>query len=112
MTSRRDDAAQLLHAMGYLHMRGGQDRKALAFLLLAHRLRPDDASLLRTLAACFVENEAGERALAAVDKLAEIENGASAGSTLLRARALWALGRTDEARRCFGTYVEMRGVGR
>lgn len=112
MSDPDGDAAQLLHTLGYLNMRSGQPRRALAFLLLAHRIHPHDAGILLTLAAGFIANEAGERALGVVDRLQELEGGASIAGTLLRARALWLTGSREEARRCFRAYVDMRKESR
>jgi type III secretion protein Y len=101
-------SAELLHSLGYLYMRTGQPSRALVFLLIANRLEPDHPGILRTLAAVFIENDAPERALGAVDRLAAIETGPSATTLLLRARALWVLGEQGEARHCFRDYITLR----
>lgn len=108
MTSRASDSAELLHSLGYLYMRSGQDSRALVFLLIACRIEPDHPGILRTLAAAFIANGAGERALAAIDRLADIEGGLVPAVMLLRARALWVADKPVEARRCFRDYVNMR----
>lgn len=100
------DSADLLHSLGYLYMRSGQQSRALVFLLIANRIDPEDPGILRTLAATLIENGAGERALGAIERLAEISNDPSA--ELLRARAFWILGEKAEARRCFRGYIELR----
>lgn len=105
---KRDDAdsAELMHSLGYLYMRSGQQSRALVFLLIANRIVPEDAGILRTLIAALIENGAGERALGALDRLSELEDEPSAH--LLRARAFWILNEKSEARRCFRTYIELR----
>ena len=108
MTTPDAAAAELLHSLGYLYMRNGQESRALIFLLIAYRIEPDHPGVLRTLAAAFVANGAGERALVAIDRLAVLEGGMAPAAMLLRARALFVAGRPVEARGCFRDYVELR----
>ena len=108
MSPRDAEAAAFLHSLGYLYMRSGQSSRSLVFLLIAYRIDTGHAGILRTLAAAFIANGAGERALGVIDRLVEVEGGVSTTVLLLRSRAHWAAGQHDEARRCFKTYVEMR----
>lgn len=104
------DAADLLHALGFLYAQHGQERRGLALLLIAARVAPDDPGVLRSLAAAFVETGAGDRALAAIDRVAELEGGVSRTLALLRCRALWASGQRIEARQAFRDYVTVRNA--
>jgi type III secretion protein Y len=112
MTVPARDAAELLHTLGYLYSQHGKDKRGLALLLIAARVAPNDAGVMRTLAASFVANGAGDRALAAIDRVAELEGAVSPTLTLLRARALWESGRRIEARAAFRDYVAERNLER
>lgn len=98
-----EEAAGALHALGYVYLRQGQPRRASVLLLLAARQRPGDPPLLRTLAAALSACGLGERALEVLDHAASLdpEADASRPGRVLRARALLAAGRGDEARRTF-----------
>ena len=93
------EAVQLLHSLGALYLRSGQQRQALIY--------PADTALLRTLTNGFIATGDGERALAAIGRLEQLE-GSSMPLKFLRSRALWALGAKDEARRCFREYLDSR----
>jgi type III secretion protein Y len=107
MSTLDRDAVQLLHSMGALYLRSGQQKRALIYLLLAIQIDPVDAGLLRSLANAFIATCDGGRALAAIGRLEQLE-GASVPLQLLRSRALWAMGAKDEARRCFREYLNCR----
>jgi type III secretion protein Y len=55
----------------------------------------------------FTDSGDAERALNALDRLAEQE-GESSSLLLLRSRALWRGARTEEARQCFKRYLAAR----
>lgn len=101
------DVADLLHSLGYLYARHGQDRRGLALLLIASQVADQDPGVLKTLAAAFIAMGQGSRALAALDR-AEALGETGPTLDLLRSRALWADGETEEARRVFRGYVENR----
>lgn len=101
------EAVQLLHSLGALYLRSGQQRRALIYLLLAIQIDLEDTALLRTLTNGFIATGDGERALAAIGRLEQLE-GSSMPLKFLRSRALWALGAKDEARRCFREYLDSR----
>ena len=105
-----EEAAGALHVLGYVYLRQGQVRRSSVLLLLAARSRPDDAPLLRTLAAALSACGLGERAVEVLDHAArqDPEADASRPGRALRARALLAAGRGDEARAVFR---EMAGMG-
>jgi type III secretion protein Y len=108
---RNSDTAELLHALGYLYTHHGQTQRGLVLLLIAARIAPSDAGVLRTLAYALMEDGYGKRALAVIDRLAgleRLEQNISPMLQLLKSRALWVSGDKIEARRCFREYVENR----
>lgn len=98
-----DEAAGALHALGYVYLRQGQPRRASVLLLAAARHRPADPPLLRTLAAALSACGLGERALEVLDHAATLDPAADSSRPcrVLRARALLAAGRREEARAAF-----------
>jgi type III secretion protein Y len=104
------DTAELLHVLGYLYTNHGQTQRGLVLLLIAARIAPDHAGILRTLAHALTVSGYGERALAAIERLAALEPDLPPVVQLLRSRALWASGDKLEARRCFREYVDKRGA--
>lgn len=103
------DAAELLHALGYLYSHHGHTQRGLVLLLIAARIAPGNVGVLRTLAHGLVADGHGERALAVIDRLAKLDPDAPPALQLLKSRALWVSGDRVEARRCFREYVERRG---
>jgi type III secretion protein Y len=101
------DVADLLHALGYLYARHGQERRGLALLLIASQVDDEDTGVLKSLAATFIAMGQGRRALAALDRVEALGDG-EATLDLLRSRALWADGDAVQARRVFQNYVESR----
>jgi type III secretion protein Y len=106
--TKEHDTAELLHALGYLYTNHGQTQRGLVLLLIAARIAPDNAGILRTLAHALTADGYGERALAVLDRLAGLEQEDAPMLQLLRSRALWVSGDKIEARRCFRQYVETR----
>jgi Flp pilus assembly protein TadD len=100
----RTETAELLHCLGYVYLRQGQLRRAAVLLMLAARDDPS-AALLRTLALALIGCNLGEQAMQVLDRAEQLD---PAGASLplnrvLRARALLALGRREEARVVFRT---------
>ena len=111
MTSEQKD---LLHALTFLYLRHGQNRRALSLIMLAARRVPGDVGLMRTLAYAFIANGAAEEALEVIEKLEQLDiTGGSADQMrrLLKARALLHAGRTVEAKALFRQFVETRKAG-
>ncbi len=107
MTSEQKD---LLHALAYLYLRHGQNRRALSLIMLASRRVPDDVGLMRTLAYAFIANGAAEEALEVIERLEQRDfaDGAEQIRYLLKARALLHAGRMVEAKALFRQFVEAR----
>jgi type III secretion protein Y len=107
-TNTNTNAKDVLHGLGYLYGRHGQTRRALALQLIAARLAPDDAGVLRSLAHAFLQDGEPDRALAVIHRLDAMPGAGEAGLQLLKSRALWAAGRRDEARDAFRLFLERR----
>lgn len=108
MTQQRRDSVEFLHGLGYLYCRAGQPERGLVFLLLAAKIAPHETSVLKSLAAVFVETESAARALTAIDRIEDIEGTVAPNLSLLKSRAQWLRGEHDRARETFQDYVERR----
>jgi type III secretion protein Y len=97
------ETAGLLHMFGHVYLRQGQSRRAAVLLMLAARGRPDDPALLRGLAAALTACGLGGRAAEVLDRADALDPAGAAQpmAGVLRARALLADGRREEARRVF-----------
>ncbi|MFB0874361.1 MULTISPECIES: hypothetical protein [unclassified Sphingobium] len=103
-------AVTLLHATGYLCLRAGNRKRALALLLIAQRVAPDDPALLRALAGAFIANDAPRQAIGAIERLARIEGRTPDGVGVLLAHALWSAGDVVAARTMFRQYLASRKI--
>lgn len=102
-------AVALLHGLGDLYLRHGQHARGRILMLLAIQIDPDNVPLLGTLARAFLADGDGERALATAQRL-ETLGETACGVELLRARALWLLGRPGPARAAFRRYLTQRAT--
>jgi type III secretion protein Y len=102
------DAVDLLHCLGYVYLRHGQSRRAIVLLFLAVRHDPRPL-LLAALALALVEAELGNPAIDILDRLAFDDPVLATDQriTTIRARALLAIGRQEDAQALFKT---ARGV--
>lgn len=98
---------ELLHVLGYLYLRCGQNRRALYLMRLADLLEPDDEGITKTLAVAYLSNRRPQEALEVISRLKGDASQVHLAS-LLKSRALLQLGREEEARACFDRYVEQR----
>jgi len=106
--ARCEQIVQLLHSLGYIYGCHGQTKRALVLLLIAARLAPDNAGVLRTLAHGFLLDGAPERATAVIDRLRQMPAAEDPMVDLLASHALWASGREGEARRAFRAFLDHR----
>jgi type III secretion protein Y len=106
--ARLQQSVQLLHAIGYIYGCHGQTKRALVLLLIAVRLAPQDAGVLRTLAHTFLIDGSPHQSVAVIERLESMEGPSNPVLDLLKSRALWAAGRQIEARRCFRDFLERR----
>ena|SRR5918992_678734 len=107
------DQRDLLCALAYVYVACGQCRRALALLRLVVRARPDDVEAIRIMAYAHLANKDGAAALAAIDRLDDLDtNPASeAPLLLLRSHALRLEGQIADARRRFDQFVIARSHG-
>lgn len=108
MTQQLRDSVEFLHGLGYLYCRAGQQERGLVFLLLAAKIAPNETAILRSLAEVFVETQSATRALAAINRIEDIEGGTSPDLTLLKARTQWLRGEHEEASKTFRDYLRQR----
>ncbi|ANF58736.1 tetratricopeptide repeat protein [Halotalea alkalilenta] len=108
MNAPDQDACELLHRLGHLHLKGGNPQRALVLLLLASKMFPEHPGLLHTLIDAFIATGQTQRALNAIDALARTQI-APAHLELLRSKALWADGDITSARGHFNRYLDQRG---
>jgi type III secretion protein Y len=101
-------AVRLLHVLGYLYGEHGQTKRAIAMLLIATRLDPNDIGVLRTLAHTFISDGSPDHAMAILERLRSTEDVGHPALDLLAARALWASGRETDARRSFRDFLMHR----
>ncbi|ALA17086.1 hypothetical protein AL346_06335 [Chelatococcus sp. CO-6] len=109
MNEKRQEAARLLRALGHFYSRYGQHGRGLELLRLAEHLLPDDVGVQRSLVQALLLAGQPEGALAAIERLKQLEPAVPPALRLLESRALWMLGRAGQARRAFMDYVEQRG---
>jgi type III secretion protein Y len=102
-------AVRLLHVLGYLYGEHGQTKRAIAMLLIATRLDPNDIGVLRTLAHTFIIDGSPDQAMLVLDRLRGMDDVGHPALELLTARALWASGRELDARRSFQDFLIHRG---
>jgi hypothetical protein len=98
MTIPRVDArtVEFLSLLGYLYLCHGQAARAIAALEAVRIYRRDDPQLVRSLAYAYLSAERFADCLSCIDSS---PMAADRGLQLIRSRALWGLGRHDEARR-------------
>lgn len=107
MTDHDRNAADLLHMLGHLYLKGGDKKRGLLLLLLAARTMPSHSGILHTLTQAFIVTGDTQRALNAISHLEYLE-GPSSSLSLLQSRALWIGGHHDDARHCFQDYLQRR----
>ena len=92
------ESKDVLSLLGYLFLRHGKPQKAIAAL---EALEVADAGrpwVQRSLAYAYLQNGDFENSLAQVSKFLDHDR-EDHGALLIRSRALWGLGRHDEARK-------------
>jgi len=99
------DSADYLHTLGRLYWRAGNLDRGLVFLLLAARVAPDDAAILKTLVMVFIEQGAATRALTTIDRMADLGAEFQLELAALESRALWTAGQYQEARDAFSDFM-------
>jgi predicted Zn-dependent protease len=103
------ESQAFLALLGYVYLQNARPDKAAALYAALDRIAPGQPKMLRALAVAQVGAGKAQRALDTLDRLA-MAGGVDAAFHLLRAQALGALGRIDEAQAAMRSYLEMRGA--
>jgi len=104
-----EDEQAFMCLLGYVFLQNARPDKAAVVLAALDALAPGQPRALRALALAQLRSGKPERALGSLDRLA-MAGGVDAAFHLLRARALGALARREEAAAAMQTYVAMRGA--
>lgn len=106
----RDEYTDALQVLADVYLQQGQAQKAVILLEALARLAPTHAGVLRILSHACLCAERHEEALTAVDALLRLESPGPelAPAVLIRAQALWALGRMSEAQESLRRYLQWR----
>ena len=96
-----------LSLLGYVYMENDRPDKAAVLYSALDRLSPGDVKTLRALALAQVRSSKAQRALDSLDRLA-MAGGVDAMFHLVRAQALSALERSDEAAAAMRAYLQLR----
>ncbi|WP_428000753.1 hypothetical protein [Acidovorax sp.] len=100
---------ELMDLLGYVYLQNNRPDKAAVLLAARDVLAPDHPRTLLTLALAHMRAAKPARALDTLDRLALL--GAMDGAFhLVRAQALQALGRTDEAAGAMRAFIALRGA--
>jgi hypothetical protein len=86
---------EYLMLLGYLYLRHGQGARAVTALEAARVFRREDRQLSRSLAYAYLSAERFDDCVRCVEGL---QSPKDRQLTLIKSRALWGLGRKDEAR--------------
>ena len=102
-----DTEHEALWMLGCFYLRNRRPDRAQTLFAALARLLPDDPRLARALALAQIRAGKGEHALATLDGLA-MAGHLDPAFHLLRAQALDALGRTQEARAAMRAFIDGR----
>ena len=91
------DSKDVLSLLGYLFLRHGKAEKAITALEALSVTDANSPWVQRSLAYAYLKNGNFEQSLDQVSKYLD-SNSADRGAELIRSRALWGLGRHEEAR--------------
>lgn len=98
---------EVMDLLGYIYLQHGLPDKAAVLLAARDVLAPDDARVLLTLALAQVRSGKAARALATLERLA-LAGGVDGPFHLVRAQALQAEGRAEEAAAAMRAFVALR----
>ena len=101
------EGQSLLALLGYVYLQNALPDKAAVVLAALDKLAPGQRKTLCALALAQVRSGKAQRALDSLDRLA-MAGGADAAFHLLRAQALHALERNEEAALAMKNYLQMR----
>ena len=103
------ESIELMDLLAFVYLQNGLPDKAAVLLAARSILAPDDPRALLALALAQVRSAKPGRALDTLDRLA-LQGAMDAAFHLVRAQALQALGRADEAASAMRAYVALRGA--
>ena len=92
------DSKDVLSLLGYLFLRHGKADKAITALEALSVAEPNKPWVQRSLAYAYLKHGDFENSLTQVSKYLD-HHREDRGAQLIRSRALWGLGRHDEARK-------------
>lgn len=98
---------EFMDLLGYIYLQHGLPDKAAVLMTARDILQPGDARCLLTLAVAQVRSAKPNKALETLERLA-MQGGMDARFHLVRAQALHALGRAQEAASAMRAHVSMR----
>ncbi len=109
-----DAKGRSLHALGAFYLRQGFPKQGLSLLLAAKDYGLEDTTIDRAIAHAYLLCGAPKQTLQLLDALEESHADSSTqnSATVLRSRALLALGRIDEARDIYSTTTVVSGDAR
>lgn len=102
-------AHDFLALLAYAYLRHGKAYRAVTALEGAQALRPSDGWISRTLAYALLLAQDYNGSLAQAERHART-HGSDEGLELMRSRALYALGRREEAARIIDQLGDLRGI--
>ena len=105
----KDREQTLLQVLGYVLLQHAQPEKASVLLAALTTLSPGQPRVMRMLALSQLRAGKAQRALDTLDELA-MTGGADAAFHLLRAQALGALQRPEEAAQSMQAFVQLRAL--
>lgn len=89
---------EYLQILGFLYLQHKQPQKAVTVFRALLAARPEHLSVLRGLAWSLLQCGDSLGCLRMTDRYEQVSGGLTPGVQILRGRALFGLGRTDEAR--------------
>lgn len=104
----RTEHKDILSVLGYFFLEHGQADKALVLLEALGALFPEDPGIAKALSYAYLQAGRYRDALDAAGPATAEQD--SVFIHLLRGKALWGLGRVDEARACLARYLAPRSM--
>jgi type III secretion protein Y len=106
-----NDHQEVLQVLADVFVNQGQPEKAVVLLEAIYSLQPQNAQVIKALSYAYLSAGRYEQTLTMADVFLRLR-GATADSNpilLIRSKALWSLGRAEEARASLNRYIELGG---
>lgn len=106
-----NDHKEVLQVLADVFLNQGQSEKAVLLLEALYSLAPQDAQIVKALCYAYLITGRYEQTLTMADVFLRLPGRVpeSTPILLIRSKALWALGRTEEARTSLNRYIELGG---